>query len=190
VVDTTGQVRALVVYESMFGNTEAVAGAVAHGLQLGGVDTGLVEVRSAPRTLSPELDLVVVGGPTHAFSLSRPSTREDAVRKGAPPQRATLGVREWLGSCRSDRVPALQLAAFDTRVTTVRWLPRSAASAAARLARRRGFRVTAPPVSFLVDDVSGPLVDGELEEATAWGRQLAVACRDRLVDYTLTTRAH
>ena len=37
--------RALVVFESMFGNTEKIAGAVAHGLQLEGIDAGLVEVR-------------------------------------------------------------------------------------------------------------------------------------------------
>src|SRR6187431_2723185 len=51
--------RALVVYESMFGNTEKVAAAVARGLQLEGVDTGLVEVRSAPTRLSPDVDLLV-----------------------------------------------------------------------------------------------------------------------------------
>ena len=59
--------RALVVFESMFGNTEKIAGAVARGLQQEGVDTGLVEVRSAPRHLPADLDLLVVGGPTHAF---------------------------------------------------------------------------------------------------------------------------
>ncbi len=35
--------RALVVYESMFGNTEKVAGAVVRGLQLEGIDAGLVD---------------------------------------------------------------------------------------------------------------------------------------------------
>ena len=54
--------RALVVFESMFGNTEKVAAAVAHGLQLEGIDTGLVEVHAAPATLSPDVDLLVVGG--------------------------------------------------------------------------------------------------------------------------------
>jgi len=184
-VNSRGQVQALVVYESMFGNTEAVAAAVAHGLELGGVGTGLVDVTSAPATLSSDLDLLVVGGPTHASSLSRPSTRVDAVRQGAAPQRAGGGVREWLGSCRHHQVPPLQLAAFDTRATQVGWDPRSAAGAAARLARRRGFRVTTPPVSFLVGDVTGPLVEGELEEAVAWGRQLARACRSHLADYSV-----
>ena len=68
----------------MFGNTEKVAAAVARGLQLEGVDTGLVEVHAAPASLSPDLDLLVVGGPTHGFSMSRASTRADAVRQGAP----------------------------------------------------------------------------------------------------------
>ena len=76
--------RALVVFESMFGNTEKVAGAVARGLQLEGVDAGLVEVHAAPHRLAADLDLLVVGGPTHAFGMSRASTRADAVRQGAP----------------------------------------------------------------------------------------------------------
>ena len=66
--------RALVVYESMFGNTEAVARAVADGLaEMHDVD--LREVSQAPIAVIARVDLIVVGGPTHAFSLSRPATR-------------------------------------------------------------------------------------------------------------------
>ncbi len=130
--------RALVVFESMFGNTEKVAAAVAHGLQLEGIDTGLVEVHAAPATLSPEVDLLVVGGPTHGFSMSRVSTREDAVRQGAPAERATLGLREWLEAVQFDAAGVPALATFDTRVTKVRWLPQAAAASAARAGRHRG----------------------------------------------------
>jgi hypothetical protein len=170
--------RALVVYESMFGNTEKVAGAVARGLQLEGVDTGLVEVGSAAASLPEGLDLLVVGAPTHAFSLSRASTRADAVRQGAPSERTTLGLREWLDAVRYDasRVPAL--AVFDTRVTKVRWLPKAAGPTAARLGRKRGLETLEKPVAFLVDDLRGPLVEGELERAVAWGRRLATRCID------------
>ena len=71
--------RALVVYESMFGNTEAVARAVADGLaEMHDVD--LREVSQAPTEVIGRVDLIVVGGPTHAFSLSRPATRASAVR--------------------------------------------------------------------------------------------------------------
>ena len=122
--------RALVVFESMFGNTEKVAAAVAHGLQLEGIDTGLLEVHAAPATLSPDVDLLVVGGPTHGFSMSRVSTREDAVRQGAPAERATLGLREWLEAVQLNAAGVPALATFDTRVTKVRWLPQAAAASA------------------------------------------------------------
>src|SRR3954451_22153506 len=95
---TDTSLRALVVYESMFGNTEKIAGAITHGLQLEGVDCGLVEARSAPTGLPADLDLLVVGGPPHAFSMSRASTRADAVRQGAPAERGATGIREWLES--------------------------------------------------------------------------------------------
>lgn len=97
--------RALVVYESMFGNTRHVAEAVARGL--GPADA----VRTVPVTQAheenlSEYDLVVVGGPTHAHGMSRESTRHGAVEQAEKPDSGlTLepdaeseGVREWLDS--------------------------------------------------------------------------------------------
>jgi hypothetical protein len=168
--------RTLVVFESMFGNTEKVAGAVARGLQRAGAEATCVDVRSAPTRLPDGLDLLVVGGPTHAFGLSRESTRADAVRQGAPADRAGQGLREWLRDVRIDGVPP-RLAAFDTRVSKVRWLPQAAGPSAVHLARRRGLESLVKPVGFLVDDVQGPLVGQQLERAEAWGRSLG----DRLV---------
>jgi menaquinone-dependent protoporphyrinogen IX oxidase len=170
---------ALVVYESMFGNTEEVAKAVAEGLRLEGIETTVVEARSAPRAVARDLDLLVVGAPTHAFSLSRAASRQAAVSQGAVPERADLGVREWLESCRHDRRSPVALAAFDTRVSRVRWLPQSASAAAARIARKHDFRVVAHPIGFVVEDIKGPLRAGELDRAVAWGRELAIGAQDR-----------
>ncbi len=178
--------RALVVYESMFGNTEQVAVAVARGLRLEGVDTALLEVGSAPRALD-DLDLLVVGGPTHAFSMSRASTRHDAVAKGAPEARAETGLREWLASVRLEPGAGPQVVAFDTRATKVRWLPQAAGPAATRAAHRRGLATVARPMGFLVEDITGPLADHELERAVAWGRDLAVDLVDR--EAAVVTRA-
>jgi hypothetical protein len=165
---------ALVVVESMFGNTEQVGRAVASGLTEGGVDAVVVGVAVAPVDLPAHLDLVVLGAPTHAFSLSRPSTRADAVRQGAPPERAARGLREWLGAVLPQDPRHCPVAAvFDTRVSKVRRLPAAAGPRAARMARRRGLRVLGRPGAFLVSDVRGPLVAGELERAAAWGQDLA-----------------
>jgi hypothetical protein len=162
--------KALVVYESMFGNTEEVARAVARGLAET-MDVDILEVSMVPPRVSRPVDLVVVGGPTHAFSLSRPGTRADAIEKGATHGERELGLREWLTGL-GDRPHAERLAAFDTRVERVRRLPGPAARKAARLARRHGFEM-AGVESFYVSDTRGPLLPRELDRATAWGRRLA-----------------
>jgi hypothetical protein len=161
--------RALVVYESMFGNTQAIARAVADGLAAthGVDDARLVEVGVAPAQVGDDVDLLVVGAPTHAFTLSRPSTRREAVTKtGEPLVSAGIGLREWLdGLDRDDR--HLAAAAFDTRVDKPR-LPGSAARAAARRLRRVGMALVVRPATFRVDGMTGPLLDGEVDRARRW----------------------
>ena len=157
--------RALVVVESMFGNTRAVADAIAEGL--GGAD--VVDVRDAPEVIPEDVGLVVVGGPTHAFGMTRPGTRADAVRQGGTPEE--LGIREFV-----ERLVAAQdirFAVFDTRVDKVRHLPGSAARGAGKALRKRGYDLVAKPESFYVADTPGPLLEGEDARARAWGRGLA-----------------
>jgi hypothetical protein len=164
--------RALVVYESMFGNTEKIAGAIVRGLRSEGWNASAVDVRWST-DLPADLDLLVLGAPTHGFSLSRPSTRADAVRQGAAPARAEKGLREWLadvGAAGNDSPP---VAVFDTRAAKVKRFPASAGRTIAKLARRHGFRVIGRPQGFLVHDTDGPTLAGELERASTWGRSLA-----------------
>ncbi len=161
--------RAFVVYESLFGNTARVAQAVADGMG-GHLD---VELHTVVDEVRPEdVDLLVVGGPTHAFSMSRAKTRADAVSQGATAD-PTIGLREWLdGLPEGNDTP---FAAFDTRVDIVRRLPGSAAKSAAKVARKRGYRLLTRPESFYVQDTPGPLLDGEAQRAEVWGAQLAEA---------------
>jgi flavodoxin len=171
--DAVNEARALVVFESMFGNTEQIARAVASGLEAAGVRTRVSEVTDAPGDIPPSVGLLVVGAPTHAFSLSRPKTRIDAVRQGADKSKAASGLREWLESARPGPDQTFRVAVYDTRVSKVRRLPAAAGPSAARLAKRRGFAKVDRPVAFLVDDLQGPLIDGETDRATSWGRSLA-----------------
>ena len=159
--------RALVVVESSFGNTRDVADAVARGL--GGAE--VQDVRSTGPRVDPDLDLLVVGGPTHAFGMSRPGTRADAVRQGANGSAEAPGIREWLERLEAPR--GVAVATFDTRVLRVRHLPGSAARGAAKALRRHGLVLVTRPESFFVTDTPGPLADGELERAQAWGAALA-----------------
>lgn len=164
----------LVAHESMFGNTAAVATAVAHGLSGAGCQVDLVDVGAMEQPPHPltSYDVLVLGAPTHAFSLSRASSRAEAVKQGAPPDRIVRGLREWLAQL-PPAAPDARAAAFDTRMAKVRRLPGSAAAKAARQLRRRGYRLATVPTSFYVVDTDGPLEDGELERAEAWGAAVA-----------------
>jgi hypothetical protein len=168
---------AWVVYESMFGNTRDVARAVADGVA-GSLSVTLHEVGEAPSQIGPGVDLLVVGAPTHAFSLSRPATRQDAARQAAGPLVSPgIGVREWLE--RLGRVPdALVTATFDTRVARPR-LPGSAAHAADRRLRALGATPVVAPQTFWVQGTPGPLAPDQLEAARRWGAEVARAASAR-----------
>ena len=163
--------RALVVYESMFGNTFKVAAAIRDGLA-GVVDTELVRADRAPAAIPADVCLLVVGGPTHAFTMSRRTTRQDATKQGDVMMPAEAGIREWLATLERRTTPTVA-ATFDTRITKVRRLPGSAARSAAKVLKRLDFRMLAAPNSFFVSDTTGPLDDGELERARQWGEELA-----------------
>ncbi len=164
--------RALVVFESMFGNTEEVARAVAEGLELGGCASAqVVRVDRAPLQVPGDVDVVVVGGPTHAFGMSRPSSREEAERQGAPGDESERGLREWVGVVQA--APSVRFATFDTRIDKVRRVPGSAAHQASRHLRRRGFRLASGPTSYYVTGTAGPLGGHETGKARQWGKDVA-----------------
>lgn len=167
--------KTVIVYESMFGNTERFATEIRDTLRAAGESVALADIRNVRPYDLLGSDLLVVGAPTHAFSMSRPSTRDEAVHRGADPGRAVLGMREWL-TLLDDGFPACAdrplVAVFDTRVSRVRRFPGSAAHRAARVLRAQGFRMATEPHSFYVDDVTGPPSEGELAEARQWATQL------------------
>jgi hypothetical protein len=162
--------RALVVYESMFGNTERVARAVAEGLAEH-IHVDLARA-GAGLTIPDDVDLVVVGGPTHAFGLTRPSTRVSAGKQGAGESAASgTGLREWLETLPPPTAHRPATAAFDTRIRKP-GMPGSAARSAARRLRHAGLPVVVPPMSFWVRGTSGPLLPDEEGRARSWGREL------------------
>jgi hypothetical protein len=159
--------RAIVVFESLWGNTERVARAIAEEISPR-MPTEVVSSETAPDDVDG-YDLVVVGGPTHAFSMTRPATRKTAVETNGAAAAPERGIREWLGQLApvSRPIPAL---VFDTRVESPR-LPGSAAKAARHELRSLGFSVSTKAESFRVHGYEGPLVDGELDRARQWARK-------------------
>jgi hypothetical protein len=164
-------VNALVVYESMYGNTMQIAVAIAEGLSIS-MDVELFEVGAAPPDASG-FDLLAVGGPTHQFGLSRKSSREQAADDADQPLiSADIGIREWIGSL--SEVKTGTAVTFDTSIRKPN-LPGSAARGAAKRLKRLGYRVLLPGELFLVEGATGPITDGELSRAREWGEQVAAA---------------
>jgi flavodoxin len=164
---------AIVVYESLWGNTAEVARAVAEGL---GPGARALRADEAGPDAVAGAELVVAGAPVLGFKLSSPKMR-DAIRqnpgKGPAPDLSCPLVSAWLEGL----APASGWgAAFDTRV---RGPFGKGAPEIARLLEAAGYRRLAEPEGFVVKGKHGPLRDGELERARAWGEQLARAVRER-----------
>ena len=166
---TEANVNGVVIYESMFGNTRDIALAIAEGLATH-LDVRAFEVGEAPHVFDHP-DVIVIGGPTHAFSMSRGSTRESAKDETDEPLVSRTGIREWIAS--ADLEDHQACATFDTKVPKPK-LPGSAAASAARKLKKRRCSIVAHPETFWVDDMTGPLLGGECERARQWGEELAV----------------
>jgi hypothetical protein len=164
----------LIVFESMYGNTRAIAEAVAEG-----IGAGLTSVQSVHEAGVPpaDLELLVVGGPTHMHGLSSSFSRRMAAEAVKDEGHTALdpgategpGLRRWLRDL--PRRSGTAAAAFDTRGDRSAHVTGSAARGIARRLSRHGYEVERTE-SFFVDDSEGPLAEGELERARAWGAVL------------------
>jgi Flavodoxin len=168
--------RAVVVYESMYGNTHLVADAIGAGLRPA-FDVSVVPVAQVSPAVLADAELVVVGGPTHAHGMSRAATRKAAVeaaeKPASPlevePDAPGPGLRDWFGAL--GQYPA-KAAAFDTRIHAPAVLTGRASKGVTRLLRAHGFDVIAEPESFLVTK-QDRLEPQETARARAWGASLA-----------------
>jgi len=158
--------KALVVYDSIFGNTELVAQAMGRAL-------GAPEGAEAHRVteVKPEqlkgLELLIVGSPTRAFQ-------------------PTPATKRFLGSIPARGLGGVKVAAFDTRFNVedadsailaflVSLFGYAAKPIANRLTRKGGELMLAPE-GFFVEGTEGPLREGELERAEEWARRIAAEC--------------
>ena len=163
---------ALVVFESHWGNTEAVARAIGEGL---GPDTRVVHTDEVGRELE-DADLIVAGAPVIAFGLPRASLYKQIANDTKAPRPADTThpvLREWL-----DHLPRGKgwAAAFETRIW---WTPRGATGSIESKLEKAGYARLAHAERFVVGGSYGPLRDGELDRARSWGQSLAKALEAR-----------
>jgi len=143
--------KVLIVYDSVHGNTEKIARAIGDAI------AGEVEVHHAEEvnvSESDTFDLIIVGSPTHG---------------GRP----TPAVRDFLKKIPASTLKGINVAAFDTRLST-KWV-RIFGYAAGRIGdslERKGGELAAPPEPFFVEGTEGPLKEGELERAVGWTNEI------------------
>jgi len=158
--------KTLIIYDSAYGNTEKIANAIGTAISaaIGNalVDPQLVQTVRV-NNVKPEqlvgLDLLIVGAPTQRF-------------------RTTEAMTGFLKSIPADGLKGVQVAAFDTRLSlndiessAFRFVIKTGGFAAKHIAdllMKRGGDLILAPEGFLVKDMEGPLLDGELERATDW----------------------
>lgn len=165
--------KALVVYESMYGNTAAIGEAVAASLQAKGLEVDARHLSKVAPAEAVGFDLLVVGGPTHAHGMTRAGTRKTAVEDEKNTYADAVinpGLREWMDQL-SDGGGRLS-AAFDTRIDKPAFITGSAAKGIGRRLGKHGYRVVVAPESFLVS-TKNELIDGESDRATTWGAVVA-----------------
>ena len=143
--------KALIVYDSVYGNTEKIARAI------GGAITGDVKVIRAGEVNPSELqsvDLLIVGSPTQG---------------GRP----TLAIQDFLNKVSEPDIKGINVAAFDTRFST-RFVG-IFGYAAGRIAdslKKKGGTLILSPEGFFVKGKEGPLKEGELERAASWAKEI------------------
>ena len=156
--------KALIVYDSFFGNTEQIAGAIAKALGSQGEVEAMRVGSVTPQQLAG-LQLLIVGSPTRGFR----------------PSEATV---KFLNSLPAGGLKGVKVAAFDTRIAQedmhspiLRFMffikiGGFAAKPIADALQKSGGELVAAPEGFIVKGSEGPLKDGELERAADWGRKM------------------
>ncbi len=153
--------KVLIVYDSVFGNTEKVAQAMGDELSAQGQAAQVMKVSDATPDALAGVELLIVGSPTRAFSPTKP-------------------IRNYVRGLDSACLKGARVAGFDTRIRVeevnsklLHFMARLFGYAAEPIAaglRRKGGQEAAPPAGFFVKGSEGPLEEGELERAAAWAR--------------------
>jgi len=154
--------KSLVIYDSYFGNTEKIAQAV--GKALGSAKSvTVIKVGQAQHDMLQEVDIFIIGSPTRGFN-------------------PTPAVKSFLKKIPANGLSGLKVAAFDTRIPMGENVPGFlrfmvklfgyADKPLHDLLLMKGGHAAVPSEGFFVKDSEGPLVDGELERASEWGKQI------------------
>jgi flavodoxin len=157
--------KALVVYDSAYGNTAQIAQVIGETLGTQG-EVAVCRVDAVEPNQLAETDILVVGSPTQGF-------------------RPTAAMTNFLKGVAAQSLQGVQVVAFDTRISTsdiksplFRLIIDWGGYAAKRIAQqleRSGGELIMPPEGFFVEGKEGPLKAGESERAAEWAKRITVA---------------
>jgi flavodoxin len=145
--------KILIVYDSVFGNTEQIAHAIGNALGMQ-KNVEIMRISNVKPEQLTELELLIVGSPTYG---------------GRP----TPAILDFLNKISVSTISNVNVTAFDTRLSTR--LVRIFGYAADKIAdslKKNGGTLIAPPEGFFVRGEEGPLKEGELERAASWAKMI------------------
>jgi flavodoxin len=143
--------KALVIFDSQYGNTQKIAEAIGKGF------TGDVKVMKVGDVKPEDIAwarTVIIGSPTQGG-------------------RQTVAIKAFGEGLKADTFNGKRLAAFDTRLKGWAKIFGYAATKIESSFRDKGGNFTAQPQGFFVKSAKGPLVEGEEERATTWAKAIA-----------------
>jgi len=146
--------KVLVVYESKYGNTKRVAEMIVEGMQrIEGTKTTLNEVKKVDRNAITSYDAIVFGGPTHF---------------GGP----TRSMKKFIDKLSSVPLEGKQFAVFDTYFKTD--FEKATKNMEQRMREKvPTIKMLAPGLSIKVEEMKGPIVEGELSKCEEFGAMIA-----------------
>jgi len=162
---TAKRLRALVVFASLVGDTDAIARAVADGLD-DDFDSTVVEARDLDPEEATRFDLIVTGEPSHMFGVGI-----DHLEGVLDVDEKHVAMKAWLANLPVARTRQF-CACFDTATRSETYGGEPASVDSLRTLHELGY-VALSRQTFHVASIGGPLVAGEPERARAWARSLA-----------------
>ena len=154
--------KALVIYDSVFGNTKEIAMAIGNALNHFG-ETEILNIEEINNSTLTDIDVLLVGSPTRQFN-------------------ATKKIMDFINSLPSKSLKGIHVSAFDTRISVddinskfLNFMVKIFGYAAEPIAKKlvkKGGKLIVPPAGFFVNGNEGPLKDGEIKRAVEWAKKV------------------
>lgn len=161
--------KALIIYDSVFGNTEKIAHAIGRALAMS-IHVKVNKIDEMTPEKLADYDLLIIGSPTRQF-------------------RPTTALSQFLKKIPDNYFKGIKTAVFDTRFSEseikkirILWffvkIFGYAAESIAKQVRRKGAELIVPPEPFYVNKTEGPLKAGEIERVQNWADRLYAASQN------------